>query len=213
MRRRRREAWLLFGVSLLLPGLTWAQAAETPRVSVGAGVGFATPFHADLDFTARAWEADVRLAMSRHLLLEVAAGDWRHGESIVRQDIPVTPGGGVIGRFEETTTRVQRSVSTNVLFTSARGRVRMTTGGGAGFVQFTRQSRQLTSECTPQVQCGPFESSVSNLTFGAQIAGGAEVGLAGGVALYGQMRLVVPVSDPGGSDLRVTTGLRWRFGG
>ena len=89
----------------------------------------------------------------------------------------------------------------------------MTAGGGAGFVQFNRQTRQLTSDCTPQVPCGPFESSFSNLTFGAQIAGGVEVRVAGGLAIYGQVRLVVPVSDPGGSDVRVTTGLRWGFGG
>jgi hypothetical protein len=204
---------MLFGISVLLPRLASARQADvTPQVSVGVGAGFANPFHGDLNFTAWAWEADVRLAMSRHLLLEVAVGDWRHDESFVRENIPVIPGEGVIGRFEQTTTRVQRSVQTAMLFTAARGRIRISAGGGAGFVEFSRRTRQLTSECTPPIQCGPFESSFSNFAIGAQIAGGAEARIVGGLAVYGQVRLVVPVSDPGGSDLRVTAGLRWGFG-
>jgi len=57
-----------------------------------------------------------------------------------------------------------------------------------------------------------FESSVSNSSGAAQGVGGAEVRLRAGFALYGQARFVVPMNDPGGSDLRVTTGLRWGFG-
>ena len=211
MNVRIPAAWALFGALVLVPRIAAAQEDSTPRVSVGAGAGVAFPFHGDFDFTPWAWDADVRIAMSPHVLFEVAVGEWRHTDSLVRQNIPVTPGGGTIGRLEQSTTRAQRSLEANVLFTGARGRVRTNVGGGIGLLQHHRDTSHVTADCSPGTSCGSFESAFSNVSGSAQAVGGAEVRLAGGLALYGQVRFVVPFADPGGSDLRATTGLRWSF--
>ena len=50
-------------------------ASGPPRVAIGAGAGMAVPFHGDFDFTPWAWDADIRSAMSRRVLLEVTVGD------------------------------------------------------------------------------------------------------------------------------------------
>ena len=199
---------------VLLPRFALAQGTDSrPRVSVGAGAGVAFPFHADFDFTPWAWEADLRVAMASHVLLEGAVGEWRHEDAFTRQNIQPTPGGGVIGRLEQKTTRVQRTLQVNVLFTGARGRVRATAGGGVGLLQHHRTTSSVTTDCSPGVPCGSFESSFSSTSGSAQAVGGAEVRLGGGVALYGQVRFVVPFTDPSGGDLRATTGLRFGFGG
>ncbi|MEO8071272.1 MAG: hypothetical protein ABI652_07705 [Acidobacteriota bacterium] len=201
----------LLGMIVVLPRLAVAQA-QVPRVSIAAGAGLAVPLHGDFDFTPWAWDADVRVAMSRHALFEAAVGEWRHSETFVRQNIPVTPGPGVIGRSEQRTTRTQRTLEANVLFTGAHGRVRMTAGGGVGLLEHRRRTRTLLADCSPAVECGTFESTFSSASGSAQGVGGAEVRLSRAAALYGQVRFVVPFIDPGGSDLRVTTGVRIGFG-
>ncbi len=118
----------------------------------------------------------------------------------------------MIGRFEQTTTRVQRSIQANILVTGARGRIRVSAGGGGGLLVHERRTRQVSEDCSPTVPCGPFESTFSNASGAAQGVGGVEVELARRLALFGRVRFVVPFSDPGGADLRVTTGLRWAFG-
>jgi hypothetical protein len=205
--------WALVGALLFFPCVAAAQENATPRVSVGAGAGLAFPFHGDVDFTPWAWDADVRVAMAPHVLFEVAVGEWRHSDSVARQNLPVTPGGGLIGRLEEKTTRAQRTLQANVLFTDGLGRVRMNAGGGVGLLQHHRQTTTLTADCSAGVSCGSHESRFSNASGSAQAVGGAEIRLAGGLGLYGQLRFVVPFTDPGGSDLRATAGLRWSFGG
>lgn len=101
----------------------------------------------------------------------------------------------------------------NVLVRDTAGRRRLAAGGGVGLLQFDRRTRQVTEGCSPEVSCGSFESKFSNSSGSAQAVGGLEVALAGGLAVHGQVRFVVPMTDPAGSDLRVTAGLRWGFGG
>jgi hypothetical protein len=205
--------WIAFGSLVLVPQLAVAQATGAPpRLSAGAGGGFAIPFHADFDFTPWAWEADLRLAMARHVLFEVAVGEWHHSQTRVSTNLPGATPAELIGRVEQQTTRMQRTLQANVLFTANTGRVRVTAGGGVGLLQHRRRTRTLTEGCAPEMLCGSFESNVSNARGAAQGVGGAEVRLTAGFALYGQARLVVPMHDPGGSDLRITTGLRWGFG-
>ena len=55
-------------------------AAAQDGVSVGAAAGIATPFHGDFDFTAGAWQADVRFDTSRHFGFALFLEDWRHTE-------------------------------------------------------------------------------------------------------------------------------------
>ena len=213
MNDRVCSTWLLLGAMLLLPGLATAQSSGPgPRLSLGAGAGVTFPLHGDFDFTPWAWDADVRLAVARRVLLEVAVGEWRHSESRVSENIPVAPPPGVIGRLEQKTTRVQRSSQVNVLATGAVGRVHITGGGGIGLLEHRRRTRQDVSGCPANIPCQSFESTFSNTSFAAQLVGGAQVALAGGFAVYGQTRFIVPTNDPGGSDVRLTGGLRWGFG-
>lgn len=202
----------LLGVLILTPCAASAQP-NPARVSVGAGAGFAVPFHGDFDFTPWAWDADLRVAVSPHLLIEAAVGEWRHDESRVAENIRVETPPGTIGRLEQTTDRVQRTYQANAIFTAAADRVRVVAGGGVGLLQHDRQTRTTTGNCSPGVTCGSFESNFSSATGSVQAVGGVEVRLAGRVSIFGQTRFVVPMTDPGGSDLRVTAGARVGFGG
>lgn len=206
--------WVVLGSLVMVPGVAAAQGTSAPpRVSVGAGAGFAVPFHGDFDFTPWAWDADLRVAMARHVLFEVSIGEWRHADTSVSTNLPGTTSTELIGRLERQTSRVQRTLQANVLFTGGAGRVRLTAGGGVGLLQHERRTRTLAEGCSPGMLCGSSESTVSNSSGAAQAVGGAELRLEAGFALYGQARFVVPMTDPGGSDLRVTAGLRWGFGG
>ncbi len=208
---RNHGSLALIGLLFALPTTAAAQSSTPPpRVSFGAGIGVAVPAYEDMNATPRAWEADVRLAMARHLLFEVAIGEWRHSETDVTHNLPVN--GGVIGRLEETTTRRERTMQANLLGTGAHGRVRFTAGGGVGFLEYHRQFRQEATECSPQVRCGAYESPFSSSSMTVQGVGGVEVRLAGELAAYGQVRLTIPLPDPSGGGVRVMTGVRWGFG-
>jgi hypothetical protein len=208
-----RAEWILLSLLVLFPGNATAQTrVSPPRVSIGAGAGVALPFHGDFDFTPWAWEADVRVRLSRRMLFEAAVGDWRHSETRVVANIPVTTPPGVIGRLEQTTARTQRTFEANALFTGGSGRVRVNAGGGVGLLQHSRRTRQITGQCSPGVSCGSSESTFSNAVGAAQAVGGAEARLSDGFNVYGQVRFVVPMTDPGGSDFRVTAGVRWSLG-
>jgi hypothetical protein len=211
MKRSTLATGAMLSLLILTPCAASAQP-DQPRVSVGAGAGLAIPFHGDFDFTPWAWDADLRVAVSPHLLIEAAVGEWRHSESRVSEAIRVATPPGTIGRLEQTTGRVQRIYQANALFTAGAGRIRATAGGGVGLLQHDRQTRTTTSGCSPGVTCGSFESAFSSATGSVQAVGGVEVRIAGGIALYGQTRFVVPMTDPGGSDLRVTAGARVGFG-
>lgn len=202
-------------IVLVLCGLSARAAAQgaPPRVAVGAGIGLARPLHADFDFIAPAWDGDVRVALSDRLLFEAAVGDWRRVETDVLEDVPTTNPPGIIGRAESRTTRVQRSYQGNLLLTGADGRLRMSAGGGVGLVQHTRRSETRTDECSAGVTCGRFESTFSSATGSIQAAGGVEWRLSRRVAVSGQARFVVPMTDPGSGDLRFTAGLRVGMGG
>ena len=208
---RNHGSLVLIGFLLALPTAAAAQPSNAPpRVSFGAGVGIAVPAYEDMHATPPAWEADVRLALGKHLLFEVAFGEWRHSGTTVRQNLPVSA--GVIGRLEETTTRRERTVQANLLGTGAQGRVRFSGGGGIGFLDYHRQFRQETTECSPQVRCGAYESPFSGSSMTVQGVGGIDVRIAGGLAAYGQVRLTIPLPDPSGGGVRFMAGVRWGFG-
>jgi hypothetical protein len=208
---------IVVGLLAVSPTVVVAQtAASTPRVSVGAGVGLAFPFHGDFDFTAGAWDADVRLALSRHTVFEAAVGEWRHTETSVRENVTVQAVSGppgTVGRVEQSTRRVQRAIQVNLLGTGVLGRVRVVGGGGVGLLQHDRRFRQSIEDCSAGVAdvCGSTESTFSNIAGSAQAVGGVDIRVAGSSSVYGQARFIVSMRDPAGSDLRVTTGARWSF--
>jgi len=205
----RGWGWALV-LTAAMPAVSTAQSAvPATRMSVGAGVGVAVPFHGDFNFTPVTWDADVRLPMSERLLVELAVGDWRRSDAEVRTNLPTTSPPGVIGRLEQATSNVQRTWQVNALLAASLGRVRMTGGGGVGLLQYERRTETTTEDCSAGVSCGTFVSTFSNVSVAVQAVGGAEVHVSRAVAIYGQARFVVPTSDPGGSDLRFTVGARW----
>lgn len=211
------------GVCGLVIGWTAANPAELraqsaggpPRVSVGVGGGVAVPFHGDFDFNAWAWDADVRFALSRHTLLEVSGGDWRHTETSVLTDVVVqTPPlpAGSFGRLEQSTVRVQRAVHASLLGTGSVGRVRLSGGGGVGLLGHNRRFRQTTEGCSGSLvdACGTLENTFSSISTSIQGSGGADVNLTDAFSVYGLARLTLPMTDPAGLELRWIAGLRWR---
>jgi hypothetical protein len=206
--------WLVIVAFFLVPAASAAQIAHpAPRVAIGAGAGLAVPFHGDYDFTPWAWDADVRLALSGRGSLEVAVGEWRHSDTRVARNIQLTPPPGTIDRLEQSTARTQRMLQANLLFAGSAGRVRVSAGGGVGVLQHDRRTRTVTSGCSPGVSCGSSDSKFSNAGGTAQAVGGLEVAVARGLAVHGQARFIVNVRDVGSSEVRVTAGARWGFGG
>lgn len=204
----------VFGLVAAVSRSAAAQPADSaPRVLVGAGGGIAFPFHGDFDFTPWAWDADVRIALSRRLLFEAFVGEWRRTETTVQQNViaqDITGPIGTSGRLEQATRRVQRAMQVNMLVSGGVGRVRLFGGGGVGLLQHNRRVRQTIEDCSPSVasSCGSTENTFSNISGSVQGVGGADIGITGPLSAYGQARLTVPTSDPAGTDLRVSAGIR-----
>jgi hypothetical protein len=196
-------------VFALVPAAAAAQSTDAPRVSIGAGAGVVFPYHGDFDFTPWAWDADFRVAMARRMVLEIATGEWRHSATSITENIVLTPPPGVVGRLERTTRQAGRMLQVNVLFSGATGRVRVNAGGGIGLLQHQRRTQAITSNCSAGVPCGSSAWDFSRTAGTAQAVGGLEVGLGGGFAAQGHARFIVAMTDPGGSELRVTAGVRW----
>ena len=199
---------LVFVVFICLSATTAsAQSGDSPpAISAGAAAGVALPFHGDFDFIPWAWEADLRIRLSRRVLVEAVMGDWRHTERLVFTGLPS------IARLEQTSERVQRSWQVNALSTRRIGRVWIVGGGGVGLVQHRRSTFTIAEGCAAGVACGEHESVFSNASAAVQGVGGMEVGATGPVALSATARLVVPLRDPAGMDLRFTAGIRLRLG-
>ena len=67
--------WVLLGTFALLPAAAAAQVTDSvPRIAIGFGAALAVPLHGDFDFTPSAWDADLRVALSRCVLFEAAVG-------------------------------------------------------------------------------------------------------------------------------------------
>ena len=202
----------------LMAGRPVAVAAQQPgdpaRVSIGAAAGAAFPLHGDFDFNAWAWDTDARIALSRHTLFELSAGDWRHDANTVRLDVPAQGPSGLIGTFgrvEQSTEHVQRAVHASMLATGAFGRVRLFGGGGVGLLEYNRRHRTTIADCSPSVidTCGTVETTHTRLSGSIQGSGGADIALTAAFSAYAQARFTIPTTDPGGAELRLVGGIRW----
>jgi hypothetical protein len=205
---------LLFGLVTSIPAAAQTADDAAPRISIGAGAGIAFPFHGDFDFTPWAWDADVRIGLSRRLMLEAAVGEWRHTVTRVENDVPALGASGPIGTFgrlEQSTRRVQRAMHVNMLARASAGRVRVFGGGGVGLLQHDRRFRQTIEGCSAGVAnlCGSTENTFHNISGSVQGVGGADVVITGPFSAYGLARFTVPMTDPGGAELRLIGGIRW----
>lgn len=209
---RRHSLMLLLAMLALFPRAAAAQYTdEAPRVSAGAGLGIAVPYHGDFDFTPWAWDADVRIRMSRRVMLEVAVGEWRHEQTDVYAEIPYGVGQGRIGQLETSTSRQMQMAQVNVLARLGSARIAAVLGGGAGILNHERQTRSLSTGCTGGAVCGDFRSEFSRGMGTGQGVGGIEARIAGGLYAQANGRFIVPFDDPGGMELRLTVGGRWGF--
>jgi len=196
------------------PALAEGQQPDAPpRISLGAAAGAAFPLHGDFNFNAWAWDTDVRIVLSRHTRVELSAGEWRHGTSVVRLNAPAQgPSGliGTFGRIEQSTRHVQRAVHVSMLATGALGRVQLFGGGGVGFLGYNRRTRTTITDCSPPVveSCGTAEATHDRLSGSIQGSGGADVALTDVFSSYIQARFTIPASDPGGADVRLVGGVR-----
>lgn len=201
---------VLLVMALTAPGEAAAQGDRPPRLSIGAAAGAAVPFHADLDFTPWAWEADVRVPLSRAAMFEVTVGEWRWNQTIHTTDIRATPP-GVIDELTRRTIRSGRSAQANILAVIPAGRVRLVAGGGVGLLVHHRRTMTTAEGCSGGAACGTFESVATRTDGSVQGVGGVTVRLSSLLAVYGQGRVLVPMRDPGASELRLTMGVRVQF--
>ena len=82
-----------------------AQPPTTRHVSLAPPRGLATPLHGDFDFTATAWQADVRFDTARYFGFGVFFEEWRHTEEEIFTDQTISGPNGPLGRAARTTVR------------------------------------------------------------------------------------------------------------
>jgi len=191
-----------------------AQGPDGRHVSVGAAAGLATPWHGDFDFTATAWQADVRFDTARHFGFGVFFEEWRHtGEAFFTNQTISGPNGS-LGRVERITARTDhrtRALGWNLVARGTASRVTVSGGGGVSYLLYSRDFRQTMSGCEPASLCRASGQEFNNGSFAAQLQGGVDVGIAPHVAAMGQFRAIFPIEDPGGGHHTIMGGIRVVF--
>ena len=190
-----------------------AQGTDDGRVSVGAAAGIATPLHGDFDFTAAAWQLDLRLATGRFFASSIFFEQWQHTDEDVRTDQTISGPTGPIGAIDRITLRTvhcTRAVGWSLLGKS-NGRVALSGGGGVSYLLYSREFSQTLTGCVPASLCTDSNQQFDNGAFAAQVQAGVDVAVARHVALMAQFRLLVPLEDPGSGHHNILGGVRFRF--
>jgi hypothetical protein len=201
-------------VVLLFAGPAAAQDPDDRHISVGAAAGIATPFHADFEFTAISWQADVRVDTARDFGFSVFIEEWRHTDEEVFGRHSVSGPSGIIGHVDRVTTRteyVRRTIGWSLLGKNTMGRATITGGGGVSYFLYTRDFTQTMTGCEPASLCSQFSNQFNSSSFAAQLQAGVDVLVAPHTSVMGQFRLVVPVQDPGNSHASYVGGARFVF--
>jgi hypothetical protein len=212
------RAWLITVVALLSiagpAAPSGAQQRDVRYVSVGAAAGIATPFHGDFDFTAAAWQGDIRFHLSTHFAVSLMLEEWRHRDEQVSTDLTIVGPNGITGRADRVVSRTDhrtRSGGFNVLALGTAGRVTFSGGGGLSYLLYARDFRQTTTGCQPPSACGDTSRDFNNSSFAGQVQAGIDVAVAPRVAVMAEFRLLVPVRDPGGGHNTFMAGVRFGF--
>ena len=191
-----------------------AQDPDARHIRVGGAAGITTPFYGDFDFTATAWQADVRVDTARHFAFSIFFEEWRHTDEEVFLDQPISDPNGVIGHVGRLALRTDyrtRTLGWSLLAKGVAGRATFTGGGGVSYFLYTRDFTQTMTGCQPASLCGQFGSQFDNGSFAAQMQAGVDVLVAPHTMAMGQFRLVVPVQDPGFSHASYLVGARFVF--
>ncbi|HEX6973020.1 MAG TPA: hypothetical protein VF147_01390 [Vicinamibacterales bacterium] len=208
-----RSAAGILGLVLVLAVPARAQAPDPPRASVTFGGGVANPLHGDLSYVAPAWQASVRLAPARHLLLDLAYGEWRHTTTTETRDVVFRgPTGAVLGhadRIIDHSEDVRPELTINFLGAWSSGRATFFAGGGPGYMAFRHRFTQTLEGCeSATVSCAGYGNSRTTSTFSVQLVSGLDVTIASRIGAFGEFRLSVPVEDPGSGHTAVIGGVR-----
>jgi outer membrane scaffolding protein for murein synthesis (MipA/OmpV family) len=190
-----------------------AQSAASGRFSVGAAAGIATPLHGDFDFTAQAWQVDVRLDTARHFASTVFFEQWLRKDEEIRTGVMLTGPTGPIGRVDRivSETSHRASVLGWSLLAKSTGRIVVSGGGGVSYLVYSRRFTQTLEGCTPASLCDTSRSDHDSSAFAAQLQAGIDAELVPHLAVMGQFRLIVPIEDPGFGHHTVLGGVRFRF--
>jgi hypothetical protein len=190
-----------------------AQSPAAGRFSVGAAAGVATPLHGDFDFTAPAWQVDVRLDTARHFASTVFFEQWLRKDEEIRTGVMLTGPTGLIGSVDRIVSKTSHRTSVLgwSLLAKSTGRVVVSGGGGVSYLVYARDFTQTVEGCTPASLCGTSESDHDSSAFAAQVQAGIDVDIVPHLAVMGQFRLVMPIEDPGSGHHTVLGGVRLRF--
>ena len=205
---------VLFVLAINLVVNTALAAAQEPdqKVSAGVAAGLAIPFHGDFNFTATAWQADVRITTASHVALGLFVEEWRHTDEDVLIGQTITGPSGPVGRADRIETQTEhrtRAIGANLVARGTTGRVTFTGGGGISYLFYEREFSQRMSGCEPASLCTDFSQEFDNSSLAGQVQAGIDVALAPHVALMGQFRLVVPTNDPAGGHNSFVAGVRF----
>jgi hypothetical protein len=204
----RRAALLLL---LFAPAAT-AQTSDPPRLTVGASGGVTNPLHGDFQFIAPSWDVAVRGQVAGHLAIEGFMSRWRHSTQSAQIDVPLSGPGpiGRVGRIEIENGDQVSMVGFSFEPTFSTGRVTLAAGGGPAMMIFRSDYVQRLSGCDAAVaaSCGTYETHRTNGTFAVQFGGAVDVRLAPRLTTFGQVRVGVPIEDPGSGQVAATVGVR-----
>lgn len=202
------------GILLLMlgaPALAGAQTFEPPKLTIGAAGGVSYPLHGDFQYVAPSWDASVQGQAARHLTVEGFLSRWRHSSDRVLTNMRSSGPGGSLGRIGEVTIESGESVAMaglTFLSTFSRGRFTVAGGSGPAVMIFRSDYAQRFSGCDPVTACSNSEVHYTNGTFAVQLDGSVDVRLASRLTTFGQVRVGVPIEDPGSGHVAATVGLR-----
>ena len=198
-------------IVLLVNAVPAAAQEADRRVSAGIAAGFAMPFHGDFDFTATAWQADVRINTARHFALDLFVEEWHHSDedALIGQTISGPTGPlGRADRVETATEHRTRAFGANLLARGSNGIVTVTGGGGVSYLFYQREFSQRLSGCNPSSLCTDFSQEFDNSSLAGQLHAGIDVAVAPHVAVMGQFRVFIPTNDPAGGHTSLVAGVR-----
>jgi hypothetical protein len=182
------------------------------KVNAGVAAGLALPFHGDFDFTATAWQADVRINTARHFALDLFVEEWRHTDVNALIGQTITGPSGPLGRADRVETQTDhrtRAIGANLLARGGPGIVTFIGGGGVSYLFYRREFSQRMSGCDPLSLCTDFSQEFDNSSLAGQVHAGIDVAVAPHVAVVGQFRLFVPMNDPAGGHSSFLAGVRF----